>query len=83
MKKYSIQVREKGTGRVIETITRKLRNEQIGNFNPMFCTYKGNTRCLVKSDAGDLSDPFRRDPTYETSLYIEGLMDEAGWESIR
>jgi hypothetical protein len=71
MKKYSIQVREKGTGKVIETIQRILRSEQIGNFCPMFCTYKGNTRCLVQSDAGDLSDPFRREESYETSLFIE------------
>jgi len=54
----------------VETIKRELRAEQIGNFNPIFCTYKGK-RCLVSSDEGDLSDPFRRTEEYLKVLYIK------------
>ncbi len=68
-KKYTIQVRFAGI--VVETISRVLRSEMIGNFNPFFCTYKGNKRCLVKSDAGDVSDPFRRTQAYANTFYIE------------
>ena len=80
VKRYTIQVRHYLNGasrynakpediRVIETIQRVLRAEQIGNFNPLFCTYKGKHE-LVSSDAGDLSDPFRREQAYEKSLFI-------------
>lgn len=55
---------------VVEVVSRVLRAEPIGNFNPVFCTYKG-VRCLVRSDEGDLSDPFRATDSYLTSLYIE------------
>lgn len=55
---------------VLGTIARVLRAEQIGNFNPLFCTYKGK-RTLVNSDDGDLSDPFRREQSYEKTLWIE------------
>jgi hypothetical protein len=72
-KKYTVQVRrynpDKSTT-VVETIDRVLRAEQIGNFSPFFCTYQGNQRCLVQSDEGDLSDPFRRDESYAQSFYI-------------
>ena len=54
----------------VETIKRVLRAEQIGNFNPVFCTYKGK-RCLVQSDEGDLSDPFRRTEEHLKTLYIK------------
>ncbi len=78
-KKYTIQVRRyqrdeygsRTTHEVIDTIKRTLRAECIGNFNPLFCTYKGNNRCLVDSDKGDLSDPFRREDNYAECLYIE------------
>lgn len=70
-KKYKIQVRDKASGMVLKTIERTLRAEQIGNFNPMFCRYAGNKRCLVNSDKGDLSDPFRREDSYADALYIE------------
>ncbi len=74
MEKQTIEVREKGTfagpGPLIETIKRKLIAESIGNFNPMFCRYKGD-RYLVSSKEGDLSDPFRRDDSYLKTLYIE------------
>ena len=75
MKKYKIEVREKGEkygepGKLIETIKRKLYAEQIGNFNPIFCRYK-NTKYLVQSMEGDLSDPFRRTPEYLNTLFIE------------
>jgi len=66
MKKIKIEVRSNGK---IEIIFRVLRCEQIGNFCPIFCTYKGK-RTLVFSDEGDLSDPFRRDETYTDSLFI-------------
>ena len=52
------------------TIDRALRAEQIGNFNPIFCTYKGK-RTLVHSDEGDLSDPYRRDESYAKSFFIK------------
>jgi hypothetical protein len=75
MTKQSIEVRAKGErygelGELIETIKRKCWGEAIGNFNPIFCRYKGK-RELVKSRAGDISDPFRRDETYLETLYIE------------
>ena len=58
-------------GETIETIERTLRSESIGNFHPIFCRYHNNSRCLVHSTDGDLSDPFRRDEKYLESLYIE------------
>lgn len=61
--KYNIQVREKESGKVIETVRRTLRAECIGNFNPIFCSYKGNNRVMVHSEEGDLSDA--------RTLYIE------------
>ena len=70
MNKQTIQVRFKPTGQIINTIKRKLRSEAIGNFCPIFCTYKGK-RTLVKSEEGDLSDPFRRTESYVQSLFIE------------
>lgn len=75
MNKVSIAVHEKGEkynepGKLIETIKRKPWLEAIGNFNPMFCRYKGQ-RCLVSSKEGDLSDPFRREEGYLNTLYIE------------
>jgi len=54
---------------LIETVNSPLHAEQCGNFNPIFCTYKGK-RHLVHSDEGDLSDPFRRDESYAKSLFI-------------
>ncbi len=59
-----------GKFEVVETIQRKLRAEQIGNFNPLFCTYKGK-RTLVHSDEGDISDPFRRQESYLQTLFIK------------
>jgi hypothetical protein len=78
--KHSIQVRQVAIGyslydssapfTVIETVKRSLRAEAIGNFNPLFCSYKNNKRNLVHSDAGDLSDPFRRNDSYAATLFI-------------
>lgn len=77
-KRYSIQVRKVSPGNLynsaaefesIGTVKRVLRAEQIGNFNPLFCTYKGK-RTLVHSEAGDLSDPFRREASYARTLFI-------------
>lgn len=78
-KRYEISVREKGTfcdykfvpGKEIKKIKRVLYSEQIGNFNPIFCRYNNNPRCLVKSEQGDLSDPFRREESYAETFYIE------------
>jgi len=56
-------------GQEVETIKRKVWAEAIGNFNPIFCTYKGK-RELVKSKEGDVSDPFRREASYLQSLFI-------------
>jgi len=64
------QIDVKHKGETIKTIKRVLRAESIGNFNPIFCTYKNKER-LVKSEKGDLSDPFRREENYLDSLYIE------------
>ena len=69
MKKHMIEVRAKDNGIIFKTIRRVLRAESIGNFNPIFCTYQGE-KYLVKSDEGDLSDPFRRDESYLKTLYI-------------
>lgn len=60
----------RGKYELAEIIKRKVWLEAIGNFNPMFCTYKGK-RTLVKSDEGDLSDPFRCTENYLDTLYIE------------
>ncbi len=77
--KQTIEVRQYAAGRthhtsdqfnVVETITRKPWFEAIGNFNPMFCRYKGK-RTLVHSQQGDMSDPFRRSETYLKTLFIE------------
>ncbi len=84
MTKHTIQVRKYGQTdystfrigidrepfEVVETIQRKLRAEQIGNFNPLLCTYKGK-RTLVHSDEGDISDPFRRQESYLQTLFIK------------
>lgn len=68
MRKYKINVEE--NGKVVNTITRVIWGEAIGNFNPVFCRYL-NKRRLVKSREGDLSDPFRREESYLNNLYIE------------
>jgi hypothetical protein len=74
MEKQTIEVK-KGCdffgegGETIETIKRKVWAEAFGNFSPIFCRYKGN-RELVKSKSGDISDPFRRDESYLSSLFI-------------
>jgi hypothetical protein len=70
--KHKIEVRKDGV--LIACIKRKIWAEQWGNFNPMFCRYQYK-RCLVKSEEGDISDPFRREESYLTSLYIE-IKDE-------
>ena len=79
MTKQTIEVRQVAKGSqfnssapytVLGTIKRKLRAEQIGNFNPIFCEYKGNKRVLVRSKMGDISDPFRADKTYLEKLFI-------------
>ena len=66
--RHRIQVRV--GDHVLGTIDRVLRAEMIGNFNPIFCTYHGKEH-LVHSEAGDLSDPFRRDNTYAETLFIK------------
>lgn len=56
-------------GRIMNTIYVVLKAEACGNFNPVFCSYR-KKKYLVKSAEGDLSDPFRRNESYLTSLYI-------------
>lgn len=75
--KYKIQVRlytKSDMGNdcyaVVETIQRVIYAESIGNFNPIFCRYKGNKRVLIHSDAGDVSDPFRCNESYAESFFI-------------
>lgn len=58
-----------GKFEVKETINRVLRAGAIGNFNPIFCTYKGK-QYLVSSEEGDLSDPFRATEEYLKTLFI-------------
>ena len=75
MEKMSIEVRERGIsygtpGKLIKTISRKPWFETIGNFQPLFCRYNGG-RYLVESESGDISDPFRRDETYLSTLFIQ------------
>lgn len=73
-KTFPIQVRRyrpDDTFETIKTINRVLYAEQIGNFNPVFCRYDNNKRCLVYSDAGDVSDPFRREEGYSKSFFIK------------
>jgi len=70
MKKHSIQVRCKLSKKVLRTVGRVLRSEAVGNFCPLFCTYEGR-ESLVKSDEGDVSDPFRRKASYLQTLFIE------------
>ena len=66
--KYNVKVIK--DGKVIGTFPKILKAEMIGNFNPIFCRHD-RKKCLVKSEAGDLSDPFRREESYLKSLYIE------------
>ena len=65
-KKFKIQVRDQAG---LKAINRVLTSEAIGNFNPIFCTYKGKKH-LVKSEEGDLSDPFRREESYASTFFI-------------
>lgn len=60
---------DKGEYVLIGTIKRVLWSEAIGNFCPIFCRYK-NKRTLVKSEEGDISDPFRREDSYLRKLFI-------------
>lgn len=70
MKKHLVSVYNKQTGVFVKNVKRVLRQEAIGNFCPIFCTYMGEQK-LVKSKKGDLSDPFRRDDSYVDELYVE------------
>ena len=69
-KRHLIQVRD-ASGKRLRTIQRVVRAEQIGNFNPIFCTYKNNKRLLVQSDTGDVSDPFRRTKEHLEHLFVQ------------
>jgi hypothetical protein len=64
-KKYKIDVEPLGI-----SIKRALVAEMIGNFNPMYCTFR-KQKHLVYSREGDLSDPFRVEKSYFNSLYIK------------
>lgn len=72
MKKYIIEVRNY-IGELYtctKIIKRKIYAEQIGNFNPFFCRFNKLTFQL-HSDAGDVSDPFRREENYAETFYIK------------
>lgn len=73
MKKHKISVRTGphsfAPGETVETITRKIYCDSVGNFNRLACRYKGRT-FLVHSEAGDIGDPFRADESYLSSLFI-------------
>jgi hypothetical protein len=56
-KKYNIQVRN-DDGTVVETIQRAIKVVPIGNYCPLFCSYRGRDR-LVESDELHLDDPAR------------------------
>jgi hypothetical protein len=58
-----------GHHEVVETIKRTLQSQAIGNFNPVFCQYKGKEH-LVHSEEGDISDPFRATEAYLKTLFI-------------
>jgi len=75
--KHKIAVIDKATGCKLKEIRRTLWAESIGNFNPVFCRFRGK-RTLVQSKCGDLSDPFRRDESYLDILYIEVGEDDNG-----
>lgn len=51
-------------------IFRKLYVDQVGNFNRVACRYAGKTY-IVHSEAGDLGDPFRANPSYLDRLFIK------------
>lgn len=67
-RKHLIQVKSNGV--TIKHIERKIYGFMVGNFNPMVCRFDGKTY-LVKSEIGDLSDPFRREENYLNYLFIE------------
>ena len=67
--KVNIAVRDEN-GNFVEMIRRKIWAESIGNFNPIFCRYKGK-RFLVKSESQDMSDPFRRKESNDYFIEIE------------
>ena len=69
MKKHIVEVRN-GDGSLVEKIAVTLRAEAIGNFNPVFCTYKNDKRCLVESEDGMIDDPFRRSEESLKRLFI-------------
>ena len=69
MKKLIIEVRN-GDQTLLERIQRVVRAESIGNFNPLFCTYKGHKRCLIESEDGFVDDPFRRSEDTLKKLFI-------------
>jgi hypothetical protein len=67
MTKHSIQVRHISGN--VETITRRLYVDQVGNFNRVACCFCGRTY-LVHSSHGDLGDPFRVTQSCFTELFL-------------
>lgn len=67
MTKHSIQVRHLSGN--VETITRRLYVDQVGNFNRVACRFHGRTY-LVHSVHGDLGDPFRATQSYFSGLFL-------------
>lgn len=66
--KHLIEVRQHSNNKT-EAIMRKLYVDQVGNYNRVACRYAGKTY-IVHSEAGDLSDPFRAEPSYLKTLFI-------------
>jgi hypothetical protein len=71
-KKFKINVYD--CGKFVETIERMVWGEAIGNFNPLFCRYKGE-RTLVYAEGGDISDLFRREESQLKHLFIDRCED--------
>ncbi len=68
--RYGGPISDFGMHDVLETISRKLYVDSVGNFNRVACRYHGKTY-IVHSEKGDIGDPFRADESYLTCLYID------------
>lgn len=68
MKRKTITV--KLNGQPFHRIARVISCEPLGNFNLFTCRYQCRT-FMLKSEKGDLSDPFRVDKSYFDSLYLD------------
>ena len=67
---YKIKVLTRLEHREQRHIYRYLYTEPVGNFVLTACRFQGNTH-IVKSELGDVTDPFRLTAEYLDHLYIE------------